>query len=52
MVAGFAVGKWNINAKHDENSRKFKPLITDDERDVRFKKWKMAIERSLGWDQS
>ncbi|KAJ2954223.1 hypothetical protein O0L34_g2466 [Tuta absoluta] len=28
------------------------PLISDDERDVRYKQWKMAVERSLGWEQS
>ena len=52
MFAGHAVGKWNINAKTDIKSRTFLPKISDDERDVRFKKWKMAIERSLGWDQN
>lgn len=51
MFAGHAVGKWNINGKTDIKARKFKPQISDDEREVRFKKWKMAIERSLGWDQ-
>lgn len=52
MFAGRAVGCWNINAKTDITARTFSPKITDDERDVRFKKWKMAIERSLGWDQN
>ncbi|CRK87437.1 CLUMA_CG001238, isoform A [Clunio marinus] len=52
MFAGHAVGKWDINAKTDVKARKFKPQISEDERDVRFKKWKMAIERSLGWDQN
>ncbi|XP_063373914.1 glycerol kinase 3 [Cydia amplana] len=28
------------------------PRITDDERDMRYKQWKMAVERSLGWDQN
>ncbi|XP_072930636.1 glycerol kinase 3 [Epargyreus clarus] len=27
------------------------PNITEDERDMRYKQWKMAVERSLGWDQ-
>lgn len=52
MVAGRAVGKWNFNAKISVNSRKFKPQIGDDERDLRYQKWKMAIERSLGWDKN
>ncbi|KAM3969071.1 glycerol kinase 1 [Aphomia sociella] len=28
------------------------PQITEDERDMRYKQWKMAVERSLGWDQN
>ncbi|CAB3226016.1 unnamed protein product [Arctia plantaginis] len=30
----------------------YTPEITDDERDMRYKQWKMAVERSLGWDQN
>jgi glycerol kinase len=52
MVAGRAVGKWNFNTKLNVNSRKFKPAINDDEREIRYQKWKMAIERSLGWEQN
>ncbi|CAH2215804.1 jg9168 [Pararge aegeria aegeria] len=26
------------------------PSISDDERDMRYKHWKMAVERSLGWE--
>jgi glycerol kinase len=52
MVAGAAVGLWNIDMKVDRNARNFKPKIGDDEREIRFEKWRMAIERSLGWDQS
>ncbi|XP_060809509.1 glycerol kinase [Amyelois transitella] len=28
------------------------PRITEDERDMRYKQWKMAVDRSLGWDQN
>ncbi|KAG6454184.1 hypothetical protein O3G_MSEX008547 [Manduca sexta] len=28
------------------------PSITDDERDMRYKQWKMAVDRSLGWEQN
>lgn len=52
MAAGRAVGMWNFSAKLSVNVRKFKPLIGDDEREMRYQKWKMAIERSLGWDQN
>lgn len=51
MVAGQAVGKWNIHtAEIPLNCTTFKPTIGDDERDIRYSKWKMAVERSLGWD--
>jgi glycerol kinase len=52
MVAGAAVGAWNVDQKIVGNARNYRPDITDDEREVRFEKWKMAIERSLGWDQN
>jgi len=50
-MAGRAVDAWNMDVTLDTSSRRYKPQITEDERDLRFKKWKMAIERSLGWDQ-
>lgn len=52
VVAGRAVGKWSMDFALEGSSRKYKPLISDDERDLRYNKWKMAIERSLGWDNS
>lgn len=30
----------------------YTPQITDDERDMRYKQWKTAVERSLGWEQN
>ncbi|XP_028173890.1 glycerol kinase-like isoform X1 [Ostrinia furnacalis] len=30
----------------------YKPSINEDERDMRYKQWKMAVDRSLGWDQN
>ena len=45
MSAGRAVGKWNFDIKLDITSQKFKPKITEQERDQRYKKWKMAISR-------
>lgn len=52
MAAGAAVGLWNVDEKIEMNARKFKPKIGNDERELRFKKWEMAIERSLRWDHS
>lgn len=51
MVAGRAVGKWDMETIETTlQCKEFKPKITDDERDMRHSKWKMAVERSLGWD--
>lgn len=51
MVAGRAVGVWDMQSAHIELScKEFKTQIGEDERDVRYSKWKMAVERSLGWD--
>jgi glycerol kinase len=51
MVAGRAINKWDVkNIVVEINSKKFKPKISEDERDLRYTKWKMAIDRSLGWD--
>lgn len=51
MVAGRAIGKWDMSsAQISLNCKDFTPKISDDERDVRYSKWKMAVERSLGWD--
>ncbi|CAK1588583.1 unnamed protein product [Parnassius mnemosyne] len=30
----------------------YNPQISEDERDMRYKQWKMAVDRSLGWDQN
>lgn len=35
-----------------EERAKYKPIISENERDVRYRKWKMAVERSIGWDTS
>lgn len=51
MVAGQAVGKWDIQSTQIElHCTTFKPSIGENERDMRYSKWKMAVERSLGWD--
>ncbi|XP_053677169.1 glycerol kinase [Anopheles nili] len=53
MVAGRAVGKWDIeNVSVESSCTVFKPQISEDERDMRYSKWKMAIERSFGWENS
>lgn len=53
MAAGMAKGieVWDIYAEERElvPSDTFLPTSTEDERDVRYTKWKMAVQRSLGW---
>lgn len=51
IVAGKAVGAWNLAGQKQQAvpSDTFLPTTTDDERDARYTKWKMAVQRSLGW---
>ncbi|KAK9891524.1 hypothetical protein WA026_014761 [Henosepilachna vigintioctopunctata] len=51
IAAGAAVGHWEVEAGTiNVPSKTWYPIYTDNERDVKYSKWKMAIERSLGWD--
>ena len=51
MVAGRGVGIWDIDTVEIPiKTVLYKPQITDDEREMRYSKWKMAVERSLAWD--
>lgn len=51
MAAGRAVGKWDVHGVSIPlGCQEFRPAIGEDQRDVRYAKWKMAVERSLGWD--
>ncbi|KAJ8919968.1 hypothetical protein NQ315_006498 [Exocentrus adspersus] len=53
IAAGTAQGVevWDIEAEERElvPSHTFLPTSTEDERDARYTKWKMAVQRSLGW---
>ncbi|KAJ9585126.1 hypothetical protein L9F63_003078 [Diploptera punctata] len=51
MAAGSAegIGVWNLHEMTAVGCDTFKPSISEDERDVRYSRWKMAIERSFGW---
>lgn len=50
IAAGRAVNKWDLNKRVSSGETIYKPNISDEERDHRYKDWKKAIERSLGWD--
>ncbi|XP_076244493.1 glycerol kinase 3 [Calliopsis andreniformis] len=53
IAAGHAEGvdAWELEGEEVETVFRdtFLPTITPEERDARYKKWKMAVERSLGW---
>lgn len=52
MVAGAAVGHWDIhNTKLKMPVKTWKPKFTENERDVKYYRWKEAVERSMGWDK-
>lgn len=51
IAAGYAVGKWRIeDIELEMKKEKFRPEISENERDMRYTKWKMAIERSMEWN--
>jgi glycerol kinase len=51
MAAGSAegIGVWDLTNVHSTGNDIFRPAISEDERDMKYSRWKMAIERSLGW---
>ncbi|KZC09636.1 PREDICTED: glycerol kinase [Dufourea novaeangliae] len=52
ILAGVGVGIIDINDVDASQVTKFMPAIGENERDLRYSKWKMAIERSMKWDTS
>jgi len=49
VAAGVTAGVWQLGSKMN-HIRSFRPEIDDKERARKMKRWKMAVERSLGWD--
>ncbi|XP_046482858.1 glycerol kinase 3 isoform X1 [Neodiprion pinetum] len=56
MAAGHAEGidVWELEGEEVETvpTDTFLPTTTPEERDARYTKWKMAVQRSLGWSTS
>ncbi|XP_032680803.1 glycerol kinase-like [Odontomachus brunneus] len=52
ILAGIGAGLIDINEVDGSQVTKFSPVISEDERDLRYSKWKMAVERSMKWDCS
>ena len=49
VAAGVTAGVWELGSKM-ENITTFTFKIDDKERARKMNRWKMAVERSLGWD--
>ncbi|CAK9809567.1 Glycerol kinase 3 [Anthophora plagiata] len=50
ILAGVGAGVIDVNDVDASQVTKFSPTIGEDERDLRYSKWKMAVERSMKWD--
>ncbi len=53
-LAGLATGFWQKNDIQSawQKDRLFKPQMGDQERKKRYKGWKKAVERSMGWEEA
>lgn len=52
MVAGAAVQCWDIETRTMDISHKmWTPKLSAEERDLRYDKWKMAVERTMNWEK-
>ena len=49
VAAGVTAGVWQLGSKMN-HIQVYCPKIDDRERARKMKRWKMAVERSLGWD--
>merc|ERR1712146_95509 len=55
IAAGIAdgVGVWHLESIHEQRStQRFESTVQDEERDDRYRQWRRAVSRSLGWIQS
>ncbi|XP_057321465.1 glycerol kinase [Microplitis mediator] len=52
ILAGVGAGLFEVSDVDASQMTKFSPEVGEDERDFRYSKWKMAVERSMKWDLS
>ncbi|GLG94416.1 Putative glycerol kinase 3 [Gryllus bimaculatus] len=54
IAAGCAKGidVWNVSDIPQVPCDEFKPRTTQEERDARYSRWKMAVDRCMGWNVS
>lgn len=51
MLAGAAVDRWDIAGSELKiPSKIWKPKMSESERNIKYAKWKMAVDRSMDWD--
>uniref|UniRef100_A0A1B6DHX7 Carbohydrate kinase FGGY C-terminal domain-containing protein n=2 Tax=Clastoptera arizonana TaxID=38151 RepID=A0A1B6DHX7_9HEMI len=52
MAAGHAegIGVWDLDHMQPKISDTFYPVITEEERDKRYHKWKCAVEKCFDWE--
>lgn len=53
LAAGITIGVWDLKSQTSIpiNFETYNSLISDEEREKRYKKWKLAVKRSIGWDK-
>ncbi|MGL4987932.1 MAG: FGGY-family carbohydrate kinase, partial [Cetobacterium sp.] len=52
-LAGLAVGFWNDKNEIKQNwclEKTFTPAMVEEEKELKYRKWNKAVERSLSWD--
>ncbi|MGL5426465.1 MAG: glycerol kinase GlpK, partial [Cetobacterium sp.] len=52
-LAGLAVGFWNDKNEIKQNwclEKTFVPAMVEEEKELKYRKWNKAVERSLNWD--
>ncbi|CAM6031662.1 unnamed protein product [Sphagnum compactum] len=49
MLAGHAVGVWDLSKEVHVKKTVFNQKVSDTERQQHYKRWKMAVDRSFGW---
>lgn len=51
LAAGIVIGVWDPSKPIPiNNSETYNPAISNEDRIKRYKKWKQAVQRSIGWD--
>jgi len=54
LAAGITIGVWDLKSPNEIpiNVETYNSMISDTERNERFRKWKKAVKRSMDWDDN